>query len=161
MPQSHRAVAATFFAAAAGLLLFAVLFLWPGYLAITHCDPSRIPTVTVGGHTYCYVSATVQPVRLHYPPSCTNESQVLSGPVESVAIWGYSFRLSSVYWCSATYGGLNFTVSEPNGTTVQHYALYSAPFPHAITWVTPDNESGFIVPAQGTPVTLLVEASSR
>jgi hypothetical protein len=149
-----RGILATWVALAATVLMITALFVWPGYLSITRCDPSKVPSESVDGRVYCH-----EP--LQYPASpCTNRSNVqVDGPVSTTPFLGFTFHLSWYTNCYAMVAAWNITVRDPNGTTYQHYAPYSGtPVTPPFLWIAPDNESGVrFDPNQNPPLWALVE----
>ncbi len=103
---------------------------------------------------------------------CRNATfnQVADGPPVVTPLWGFTIRLSGYELCSSLGAGLNLTITEPNGSSYQHYAgLGGQPPPSngtacppsecSFLWFTPDNESGVSYDALRTPQLLaLVEA---
>jgi len=134
-----RGIFATWIALAATVLTITALFVWPGLLSITHCDPSKVPNELVNGRVYCH-----EPLRFPGNPNCTNRSNAeVTGPVSVTPFLGFTFRLSWVTNCGAMASAWNITLVDPNGTSYQHYAPYSGlPANPPLLWIAPDNESG-------------------
>lgn len=148
------------FSLVVAVLSVTLLFVWPGYLAITRCDSSRSPSEQINNRTYCYVIVSVRQV---YPPSsppnCTL-TPYLYGSASILALWGFNFRLTPFLSCPEFWGGLNFTVTDPNGTSFHVVIPTVFPAPGVQpnrTWFAPDNESGIHVPPDWLNDTIFVK----
>ncbi len=118
---------ATFSGLAATVIVIVLLFVWPGFLVTTHCNPSSGTSESVDGRTYCYVSVAVP----------------LVGSYASHTVWGFTFRINELPTPAG--GVLNITVMEPNGTWYAGSLRNGGPpepSNYTTMWFTPDNESG-------------------
>jgi hypothetical protein len=163
-------------ALAIAVIAIMTAFVWPGFLAITHCDPSRTPSEPVNGRVYCTVTIVIPPPATvaQRNASCRNAtlpySAVVYGAVAATSAWGFTFRASQYTFCISLAPGLNVTITEPNG---EEYAIHtpaweigallnsSCPLYPVCSYLlfTPDNESGVSYDAsRAPPLVGLVEA---
>ena len=144
------------------------LFVWPGFLSVTHCVPANGTHETVNGRTYCIVALTFPtlPSQASYDAQCHNTTtdHTISGPATLRGILGFTFRLN--LWVNCTLGsGMNVTIVEPNEsayTTSINLAHGSTPNGTYVvteclsTWITPDDAAG--ISCNTTPQTITASA---
>ena len=171
-----RGVWVAWVALAVAVVAIVAAFAWPGFLAITHCEPSQGPSETLSGRTYCIVALTFPtvPSWASFVAQCHNATidHTVSGPTSVSGVWGFTF--SSNIWvnCSLV-SGLNVTIVEPSrsayATSIDLVVLGVPPNGTAFfvseclsTWIAPDGEAGVScnTTPQAVTASALIEAGT-
>lgn len=160
--------------AGVSVLTVTVLFVWPGFLAITHCEPSQGSHETVNGTTYCtlavpYPSGYDPSTHHNYCPNATlppggpngTPSPILCGPPQIVSAWGFTFRASQWLNPGVLTGGFIMNLTEPNGTTFMEPTGLVATVSTSYTWFAPNHMAGFDVNYSRAPQILALVESGK
>jgi hypothetical protein len=141
--MAPRGLTVTLVAAAVMVVVIVLLFVWPGFLVTTHCNPSTGSSESVAGRTYCAVTVPLPRSPTHY--------------YANFSAWGFTFHLFVPP--TPGFSGMTINVTEPNGAEYSGGMGIGGPPRSNFTnmWFTPDNESGVTVVWNSLNASLLVE----
>jgi len=136
------------------------LFVWPGVVAPTTCEPFLLGHESVNGRTYCTAPLAVPVLPERFPSECPTNWSML-GSAASTRSLGFTFHLSADVMCpemNTYFFETLVNITEPNGTTVHGSApgyfacdyvpcnpreVTCPPPPNLVsTWVAPDYQTG-------------------